>query len=274
MKGVKKVVADRRQCRRRHRRHLVERQDRARSLADRVGRRPECQGLQRDHRRYAQGRPRCRPGHRRQPGRRHQSGARRRGEEGRGGLRLSLPAPRHPGAAERHRALHPGQVRGVGLGAGRRAGARRDRGSRRHPGHQMRGLQDLPRRRVRPSRDLGRLRAAGGPRRQGDARHAGQAPVDARRGHDPRLVPSDHPVQDDRRVRRQEEPDRPAHPHLRPVDPRDGGARPHAERHGSRDLRRLLQGRRGGGVRLRRAEPPDRPCDAQSARSRPGSGGA
>ena len=114
----------------------------------------------------------------------------------------------------------------------------------RHPGHQVRGLQDLPRRRVRPSRDLGRLRAAGGPRRQGDARHAGQADVDARRGHDPRLVPSDHPMQDDRRVRRQEEPDRPAHPHLRPVDPRDGGAGPHAERHGSRDLRGLLQGRR------------------------------
>ena len=38
--------------------------------------------------------------------------------------------------------------------AGRRAGARRGRGNRRHPGHQVRGLQDLARRRVRPSRDL------------------------------------------------------------------------------------------------------------------------
>ncbi len=77
----------------------------------------------------------------------------------------------------------------------------------------------------------------------------------------------DHPVQDDRRVRRQEEPHRAAHPHFRPVDPGDGGAGPDAERRGPRDLRRLLQGRTGGSIRLRRAEPPDRSRHAQSARA-------
>ena len=103
------------------------------SAADRVGRRRQRQGLQRHHRRRAQGRARCRPGHCRQPERRHQSGAGRRGQEGRGRLRLSLPAPRHPGAEERHRALYAGQVRSVVLGAGRRAGAGGDRGSVRRP---------------------------------------------------------------------------------------------------------------------------------------------
>ena len=37
-----------------------------------------------------------------------------RRQEGRGGLRLSVPEPRHHGADERDGALHRGQVRGVG----------------------------------------------------------------------------------------------------------------------------------------------------------------
>ncbi len=45
----------------------------------------------------------------------------RRRQEGRGGLRLSLSAPCHHGAAERHRALHGRQVRGLVLDAERRA---------------------------------------------------------------------------------------------------------------------------------------------------------
>ena len=77
------------------------------SAADRVGRRRKRQGVERLDRGMAQGRPRCRAGVRRQPGRRRQSGARQRRQEGRGGLRLSLPEPCHHGAAERDRALHP-----------------------------------------------------------------------------------------------------------------------------------------------------------------------
>ena len=48
MPGVKKVRAGRRHRRRRGGRHLVARQDRARCPADRVGRGPERQGLERD----------------------------------------------------------------------------------------------------------------------------------------------------------------------------------------------------------------------------------
>ena len=73
-------------------------------------------------------------------------------------------------------------------------------------------------------RGLERLCQAGRPDRQGDAGHAGEAVVVARRGHDARLLSSDHAVQDDRRLRRQQEPDRTAHAHFRPVDPGDGAA--------------------------------------------------
>ncbi len=63
--------------------------------------------------------------------------------------------------------------------------------------------------------------------RQADARHAGEADLVARRGHDARPVSSGHAVQAGRRVRREQQPDRPAHAHLRAVDPRrraPGGA--------------------------------------------------
>ena len=48
-----------------------------------------------------------------------------RGQEGRGGLQLSLPEPRRDGAAQRHRALHRGQMRGLVRHAERRSGVRR-----------------------------------------------------------------------------------------------------------------------------------------------------
>ena len=100
-------------------RHLAAGQCRARGAADRLGRGRERQGVERIDRRVAERRPRCRAGLRRQPERRHQGGHGRRGEEGRGGLRLSVPEPPLLGADERHRALHGRQVRGVGADARR-----------------------------------------------------------------------------------------------------------------------------------------------------------
>ena len=89
-----------------------------------------------------------------------------------------VPEPRLHGADERHRALHARQVRGVGADAGRRrlvrGGARRLRPA----GRQVRGLQDQPRRRLRPARRVPGLCASGGQHRQGDARHADQAALD------------------------------------------------------------------------------------------------
>ena len=77
------------------------------------------------HRRVPQERARRRAGLRRQRERRRETGHRRRGEEGRGGLRLSLPEPRHHGADERDRALYRGSLRSVGAHASRRGGAGR-----------------------------------------------------------------------------------------------------------------------------------------------------
>ena len=70
---------------------------------------------------------------------------------------------------------------------------------------QVRGLQDPPRRRVRPARGLPRLRHPGRPDRQADARHAGEAVVVARGGHDPRPLSPGHAVQARRRLRRQQQ---------------------------------------------------------------------
>ena len=58
-------------------------------------------------------------------------------------------------------------------------------------------------RRLRPARP-DRLCAPGGGYRQADARHAGQADLDARRGHDARRLSSGHAVQADRRLRREQ----------------------------------------------------------------------
>ena len=104
-----------------------------------------------------------------------------------------------------------GQVRGLVLDAERRSALAATAEAAGLAGRQVRGLQDFPRRRLRPARGLGRLCRAGGSDRQADAGHAGEAALVARRGHDPRLLPPDHPVQDDRRVRREKQPHRPAH---------------------------------------------------------------
>ena len=81
----------------------------------------------------------------------------------------------HDGADERHRALHGGQVRGVGPDAGRRSIVRGGAGCIRSAGRQMRSVQDQPRRRVRPARCIPGLRASGGQHRQADAGHTGEA---------------------------------------------------------------------------------------------------
>ncbi len=167
----------------------------------------------------AEGRPRRARGIRRQRERRRQGRARQRGEEGRGGLLLSLPEPRLHGADERHRALHGRQVRGVGADAERRSRVRRGGAGLGPAGRQVRGLQDPPRRRLRPARRVQRLRHAGGADRQADARHAGQAALVARRGHGARDLSSGHAGQAGRRLRQGQQPDRPAHAAVGPVDP-------------------------------------------------------
>ena len=106
--------AGRRHRRRGRRRQLVARQDRARRAADRVGRRRQRQGVERVDRRNGSRKGSTRAaGLCRQRERRRQGRHRRRRQEGRGGLRLSLPEPRDDGADERHRALYAGQVRGL-----------------------------------------------------------------------------------------------------------------------------------------------------------------
>ena len=183
MKGVKKVVRVSDSSGRRRRRYLVARQDRARCAADRLGRRRERQGLQRIDRQMAGRRPRqCAAGLCRQPERRRQGRDCRRRQEGRGGLQLSLPEPRHHGADERHGALYIGQMRGLVRHAERRSGVCRGAGSVGIAGRKMRGAQTHPRRRLRPARH-DRLCPAGGRDRQADAGHAGQTVVVARRGH-------------------------------------------------------------------------------------------
>ena len=103
------------------------------------------------------------------------------------------------------------------------------------PFDKVRGHRGLGRRRLRPAR-AHRLRHAGGADRQADARHADQAPVVARRGHDPGHLPSDHDVQAHRGARQGQQRDRAAHAHLRPVDPRRHRAGPARQRPRSRDL--------------------------------------
>ncbi len=95
-----------------------------------------------------------------------------RGEEGRGGLRVSVPEPRADGADERDGALHRGPLRGLGADAERRGRVRGDAGGVRAAGRQVRGLQDQPGRRLRPPRRLPRLRHPGRPDRQAGARDA------------------------------------------------------------------------------------------------------
>ena len=200
----------------------------------------------------------------RQPERRRQSRHRRRRQEGRGGLQLSLPEPRRDGAAERHGALHAGEVRGLDRNAKWRGRIRRGAGSFRPAGREMRGSQADPRRRFRPSRH-DRLCPAGGGDRQADAGHADQAVVVARRRHAARHLPSGHAVQADRRLRRRQQSDRIAFPPVRTIHPVRGQAGGAGERQGScripgpQSHRRICD-------RLHRAEPARRARDAQPAR--------
>ncbi len=64
---------------RRRGRHVVAGEDRARRAAHRLGRGPERRGVERDDRRDAEGRPRCRSGLRAQPERRREGSHRGRG---------------------------------------------------------------------------------------------------------------------------------------------------------------------------------------------------
>ena len=78
-------------------------------------------------------------------------------------------------------------------------------------GRQVRGLQDQPRRRLRPARRVPGLRDPGGADRQGDARHAGEAALVARGGHAARPLPPGHAGEAGRRPRREGNLDRAAH---------------------------------------------------------------
>ena len=64
-----------------------------------------------------------------------------------------------------------------------------------------------------------RLCPAGGGDRQADAGHADQTDLVARGGHDARPLSSDHAVQDDRRLRCRQQPDRAAYADIRAIDP-------------------------------------------------------
>ena len=137
-------------------------------------------------------------------------------------------------------------LRGLGPDPERRGGAGRP--SSRPPGCRSRSATFYkvhPGRRLRPARPH-RLCEAGGADRQADAGHAGQADLDARGGHDALRVPSDHAMQDDRRVRCQQQPGRAAHAHLRPVDLGLAGAAEPAERHGPGGVPGPQCGRPGG----------------------------
>ncbi|MEY9226269.1 hypothetical protein ABH974_006692 [Bradyrhizobium ottawaense] len=211
-------------------------------------------------------RPQQRPaGLCRQQERRRQGGDCECGKEGRGRLLLSLPEPRHDGADERHRALHRGQMRGLVRHAEWRGGVRSGAGGFRPAGRQVRRAQGDVRGRFRPARP-DRLCPPGRHDSQADAGHAGQAVVVARRGHGARPVSPDHPVQDDRRVRRRQQPGRAALSTVRAIDPVLAAPRSAAERHGSGRLpgRRPIRRSR---VRLFGAEPAGRARDAQPARS-------
>ena len=181
------------------RRHLVAGQERARGAADHLGRRPQRQALERLDRRDAQGRARRARGVRRQQAGRRQGCDRQGGQEGRGGLLLSVPEPRHHGADERDRALHRRQVRGVDQLAERRGRAGSGQRGVRPAGREVRRAQHHPGRRLRPARAQ-RICRPRGAHRQGDAGHADQADQVARGRHGERGLSPDHPVQARRRA--------------------------------------------------------------------------
>ncbi len=211
-------------------RHLVACEDRARCAAHRLGRGCQRHGQQQRVCRSAEGRSRRARGRGRQQPWRRARGAGGGAAPVRGGVCLPAPEPRDDGDDERHRALDAHALRGLDADAERRGRARRHVRGGRAAGGAMRGLQDQPRRRLRPARCGARLGAPGGGHRQGTARHAGQADLVARRGHAPRPLPPGDDVQAQGRAGRAGPPDGAAHAHLGPVDP--GGRVPaeHPER--------------------------------------------
>ena len=175
------------------------------------------------------------------------------------------------GADERDGALYARTVRSVGADAERRSRVRGDAGGLGPPGRQVRGLQDPPRRRFRAARCVPRLRHASRAHRQADAWHAGQDALVARRGHAARALSPGHAMQARRRPGRQQQPDRPAHAHLRAVDSCRGAAGSPAERARPGHVPGS-QPQRGVHAGLHGPEPVDRPRDAQYARAAPASG--
>jgi len=171
MKGVKKVVrvGGQRSCRRC--RHLVACQDRARRLADRMDEGDNAKVSSASIAKWLdEGLDDSQAAFVGKPERRCQGRICERRQEGRGGLQLSVPEPRHIGAAERYRALYIGQMRGLVRNAKRRKRFRGCAGSVRASGRQMRRPQADGRRRLRTSRP-DRLCPAGGGDRQADAGH-------------------------------------------------------------------------------------------------------
>ena len=201
MPGVKKVVQRRRHRGRGRRRHLVAREDRARRARHRMGRRaPNAQGLERDDRCNAEGRPRraseafvgnkagdARP---RSPARRSKIEA-----------IYSYPVPesRDHGADERDGALDAERCE---VWARRRTARRRSRRRRAQRACRSPSATSTSssRRRLRPPRPSHDYVQPGGADREGDAGHAGQADLVARGGHDARALPPGHAVQADRRL--------------------------------------------------------------------------
>ena len=151
------------------------------------------------------------------------------GQADRSGLRGALPRPRHHGAAKLHGARDARPGRNLGAHAGRRNGPCHRCGRRRRVGRQGRGQQDDAGLRLRPARDLPGFRAAGGLDRERGQR-AGEARLDPRGGHAPRLLSAGGERQDDRRSRCRWDSDRVENPHVRPVHHRGGLSPRHAVR--------------------------------------------
>ena len=124
----------------RRRRYLVARQDRARCTSDRMGRGRQRLGVEREHRRAAQGGPDV-GGHQwRAEERRRAQGDCRGGDEGGGGLRFAIPCARLYGGDECHRAAVARQGRGLGADAESRSIAGGAFGSVWRSARKMRGL--------------------------------------------------------------------------------------------------------------------------------------
>ena len=186
-------------------------------------------------------------------------------QEGRGGLQLSLPEPRHHGADERHGALHRGQMRGLVRHAERRSGVCRDAGSVGTAGRKMRGAQAHPRRRLRPSRHDGLCPAGGA-----IAKQMPGTPVKLLWSREEDMAQGKfHPVTQCKMTGAFDADNNLTALHMRlsgPVDPVLGASGGAGERQGSGRVPGPQSFRRRGD-RLLRAEPAGRAFDAQPARS-------